>query len=311
MASHPIIRSGPAQKAVAAVRPGLAGTGGHRPACPMPRTGRSDRTATLSSHTGCSAAWLARRVWVAEAAGSNPASPTKTWRARPAVSSRLRVGGQAFAAAQHPEQRPNGLGDRLSVSSSGSSGGRRQSPSPAAASLTARSARRQPPDAGRRHLRAAADGERGRGDRVHDLLQCDHRGPPGGRAAADRRRLGHRALELRAQVGQGPVGRPPHAATGPEARPAAAASTEITRQEPQVPRQRLFHVLAHVAPVCANCRGRCAYQAIGQGANPISSTIAQPISVSISRSSASRQPAGASRSMSTTTSGVRNVASSP
>src|SRR6202167_5140682 len=32
--------------------------------------------ATLSSHTGCSAAWLARRVWVAEAAGSNPASPT-------------------------------------------------------------------------------------------------------------------------------------------------------------------------------------------------------------------------------------------
>lgn len=27
--------------------------------------------------TGCSAAWLARRVWVAEAAGSNPASPTQ------------------------------------------------------------------------------------------------------------------------------------------------------------------------------------------------------------------------------------------
>ena len=40
-------------------------------------------------------------------------------------------------------------------------------------------------------------------------------------------------------------------------------------------------------------------------------TIAQPISVSTSRSSASRQPIGVNRSMSTTTSGVRNVASSP
>ena len=63
--------------------------------------------------------------------------------------------------------------------------------------------------------------------------------------------------------------------------------------------------------VCAYCRGRCEYQTIGQGANPISSAIAQPISVSISRSSASRQPAGASRSMSTTTSGVRKVESRP
>src|SRR6516225_2133924 len=34
--------------------------------------------------TGCSAVWLARRVWVAEVAGSNPASPTT--RLRPALS---------------------------------------------------------------------------------------------------------------------------------------------------------------------------------------------------------------------------------
>src|SRR5205085_1219517 len=67
------------------------------------------------------------------------------------------------------------------------------------------------PDAGLRQPNAAAaDGQRGRGDRVHHLLQRDHRGPPGGRAPADRGRLGHGALELGAQVGQGPVGGPPH-----------------------------------------------------------------------------------------------------
>jgi hypothetical protein len=46
--------------------------------------------------------------------------------------------------------------------------------------------------------------------------------------------------------------------------------------------------------VCANCRGKCAYQLIGQAANPISNAMAQPISVSTSLSSASRQPAGVS-----------------
>jgi hypothetical protein len=34
-----------------------------------------------SGTTGCSAVWLARRVWVAEVAGSNPASPTR-WSSR-------------------------------------------------------------------------------------------------------------------------------------------------------------------------------------------------------------------------------------
>jgi hypothetical protein len=39
-----------------------------------PRPGRA--SGYTRPGTGCSAVWLARRVWVAEVAGSNPASPT-------------------------------------------------------------------------------------------------------------------------------------------------------------------------------------------------------------------------------------------
>ena len=63
--------------------------------------------------------------------------------------------------------------------------------------------------------------------------------------------------------------------------------------------------------VAANCRGMCECQLLGHGAYPTSSTIAQPSSVSTSRSSASRQPMGVSRSISTTIIGVRNVATRP
>ena len=63
----------------------------------VPRANRYTRL-----RTGCSAVWLARRVWVAEAAGSNPASPTKLGRA-----------AQPLTAGQHTEQRPDRFGDRL------------------------------------------------------------------------------------------------------------------------------------------------------------------------------------------------------
>src|ERR1700676_42342 len=70
---------GDRSETVAMIHLGLRWPGEWGPGCGWragPRTGRSGPAATLSSHTGCSAAWLARRVWVAEAAGSNPASPT-------------------------------------------------------------------------------------------------------------------------------------------------------------------------------------------------------------------------------------------
>src|SRR5580704_17420681 len=108
----------------------------------MPRANRYTRL-----RTGCSAAWLARRVWVAEAAGSNPASPTKhdkapqstppgqraAWSAGGLVSgrpgqraarsasaavserpaTRLSRAAQPLTAGQHAEQRPDRFGDRL------------------------------------------------------------------------------------------------------------------------------------------------------------------------------------------------------
>ena len=71
--------------------------------------------------TGCSAVWLARRVWVAEVAGSNPASPTtKPGPGPPHGASRaagqlgpLPVRGEPLTTAEHSEQRPDRLGDRL------------------------------------------------------------------------------------------------------------------------------------------------------------------------------------------------------
>src|SRR5215831_18389886 len=56
-------------------------------ACPV--LARHSRRSCLANRytrpgTGCSAVWLARRVWVAEVAGSNPASPTRASPTKPA-----------------------------------------------------------------------------------------------------------------------------------------------------------------------------------------------------------------------------------
>jgi hypothetical protein len=54
----------------------LLGTSRSRPGAGGEASAAASEGYTLIG-TGCSAAWLARRVWVAEVAGSNPASPTK------------------------------------------------------------------------------------------------------------------------------------------------------------------------------------------------------------------------------------------
>ena len=123
---------------VAKCWPGSLGTstrpGVHAPAAPGWQAPliRPDTAANRYTQvrTGCSAAWLARRVWVAEAAGSNPASPTRPEKA-------ARETGKAVRESD-PRRRPR----------------------------------------------------------------------QGRRAAADRGRLGHRALEFRPQVTQGLVCRP-------------------------------------------------------------------------------------------------------
>ena len=183
----------------------------------------------------------------------------------------------------------------LSASSSGSSGASVSAEPFSAASLTARSASDncRTPDGDTCAPRLTASD--GRGARVHHLLQRDHRGPPGGRAPADRRRLGHGALELGPQVGQGPVGGPPHPRPGragpapPGPAPRGPAPRGAPSSNGPTPAPSASSRYRHTSSAArAYCRGRCEYQLIGHGANPISSTIAQPISVSISRSSARR-----------------------
>src|ERR1700751_4230551 len=71
--------------------------------------------------------------------------------------------------------------------------------------------RQLPALAGRGGWRAVVDGDGGSGDRVHHLVEGGHRGPPRGGLPAEGARLGHRALEFRAQVGQLTVGLPAQA----------------------------------------------------------------------------------------------------
>jgi hypothetical protein len=175
--------------------------------------------------TGCSAVWLARRVWVAEVAGSNPASPTtrepgqpdhaqpdhaQPDHAQPYTASRSPVPSTPSSARTASVTGP-------SVSSSGSCGASASAEPVAAASLTARSASHSCRTVASATWPAARPGHRG-----EPSVPVGHRpdGEPG-RAAEHRRaadplhpvqvrsaRVGHRA-EQPARRGQHAQRSPP------------------------------------------------------------------------------------------------------
>ncbi len=91
--------------------------------CARRPSSRAAGPGTGAQHTGCSAAWLARLLWEQEAAGSNPAIPTRSepYRSRLALAWEL-MWEPVVARSPHERHPPRAPGRRDLLRSPGRCG---------------------------------------------------------------------------------------------------------------------------------------------------------------------------------------------